>query len=274
MAKAKQMAVETLTEDKEETDLTVGQILARARQKRRREIKRIADQLCIRSSYLEALENSQYDVFPGQVYAIGFLKTYATHLGLDADALIDQYKKETDFLTPKPVVMPIPERSSMMPTVSYLLAGLFVIALVWGVWYFASYEPVKKEVVLPPIAEAESEMTPIPAAAEETSVPVVDVTPAEEAVPAVPTEPAVRIKIVANQDVWLEIQDEDMFIFNRVLKAGETFDVPDDSDNMMLKTGNAGGMDIYVDGEKIKPLGPSGAVRSRVKLSPDALKNR
>lgn len=273
MAKAKQMAVETSTEDKEETDLTVGQILARARQKRRREIKRIADQLCIRSSYLEALENSRYDVFPGQVYAIGFLKTYATYLGLDADALIEQYKKETDFLTPKPVIMPIPERSSMMPTVSYILAGLFVIALVWGVWYFASYEQVKKEAVLPPIVEAEAEMTPIPVVVEETE-PVVETAEAEPVTPVQSVEPLTRIKIVAHQDVWLEIQDEDMFIFNRVLKAGETFDVPDDSENMMLKTGNAGGMDIYVDGEKIKPLGPAGAVRSRIKLSAEALKNR
>ena len=274
MAKAKQMTVETSTEDKkEETDLKVGQILARARQKRRREVKRIADQLCIRSSYLEALENSQYDVFPGQVYAIGFLKTYATYLGLDADALIEQYKKETDFLTPKPVIMPIPERSSMMPTVSYILAGLFVIALVWGVWYFASYEQVKKEAVLPPIVEAEAEMTPIPVVVEETE-PVVETAEAEPVTPVQPVEPLTRIKIVAHQDVWLEIQDEDMFIFNRVLKAGETFDVPDDSENMMLKTGNAGGMDIYVDGEKIKPLGPAGAVRSRIKLSAEALKNR
>ncbi len=252
-------------------DLTVGQMLARTRQKRRREIKRIADQLCIRASYLEALENNQYDVFPGQVYAIGFLRTYATFLGLDPEELVDRYKKESEFVQPKPVVMPVPERSAMVPSIPYVLLGLFLIALVWGVWYFASYEPVEKTVALPPIAEADPVDVPVVPVMEQKTEPVA--TPVE----AVKPQPAIsktRIQIVATQDVWLEIQDEDMFIFNRVLKSGETFNVPNDSDEMMLKTGNAGGMDIYVDGQKIKPLGPSGAVRSRIKLSVDALKNR
>lgn len=273
MAKVNQIDAPSDDEPKkeEEKTLKVGQILAKARQKRRREIKRIAEQLCIRPSYLEALENSQYDVFPGHVYAIGFLKTYATYLGLDADELVDMYKKETDFMPPEPVIMPIPERSSMMPTLKYLFIGILIISIVWVIWYFASYAEVEKKAVLPPIVEKE-EITLIPEVVDEVTSPIEDQEIVEEkSEPSLP--PSSRIQIIAKEDVWLEIQDEDMFIFNRVLKAGETFDVPQNSDNMLLKTGNAGGMDILVDGEKIKPLGPSGAVRSRIKLSPDSLKN-
>ena len=42
---------------------------------------------------------------------------------------------------------------------------------------------------------------------------------------------------------------------------------------MFLKTGNAAGIDVFVDGKKIKSLGPSGSVRSKISLAADKLKN-
>ncbi len=282
MAEIKQINVDN--QEQENNVLKVGQILARARQKKRKEIKRIAEQLCIRQSYLEALENSQYDVFPGQFYAVGFLKTYANYLNLNANELIDLYRKETDFLDPKPVIMPIPEKSSMMPSVSYILAGVFILAVVWGSWFFLSYQNTPKNAPLPEPVEIKTDMVPVPdevilSPDEAIMEPVpetseTETTLAEQTSSQLSADDTARIKIIANQDVWLEIQDEDMFIFNRILKKGEVFEVPNESENMVLKTGNAGGMDIYVDGEKIKPLGPVGSVRTQVKLVPDVLKNR
>ena len=79
---------------------------------------------------------------------------------------------------------------------------------------------------------------------------------------------------VATQEVWLEISEEDTIILSKILKPGEHYEVPSDASQMLLKTGNAGGMEIWVDGQKLKALGPVGAVRSNISLDPEKLKNR
>lgn len=42
---------------------------------------------------MEALENQNFDILPGQVYVRGFLKTYARFLGIDASEILDLYDK-------------------------------------------------------------------------------------------------------------------------------------------------------------------------------------
>ncbi len=51
----------------------------------------VEDAIKIRVRYLEALENEQYDVLPGPTYSKGFLRTYARHLGLNSDEIINLY---------------------------------------------------------------------------------------------------------------------------------------------------------------------------------------
>jgi len=57
----------------------------------------------IRSTYLEALETEQFDVIGGDVYAKGFLRTYATYLDLDADELLAAYREIRGQSEPPPV---------------------------------------------------------------------------------------------------------------------------------------------------------------------------
>jgi hypothetical protein len=45
----------------------------------------------IRARYLMALEEERFDILPGTAYARGFLRTYARHLGLDAQRFVDEY---------------------------------------------------------------------------------------------------------------------------------------------------------------------------------------
>ena len=66
---------------------------------------------------------------------------------------------------------------------------------------------------------------------------------------------ATRIHITARLDTWIKIIDHNgRSVFNRVLNAGEGYDVPDEAGLKMI-TGNAGGMDILVDGAAIAPPG-------------------
>jgi cytoskeleton protein RodZ len=54
------------------------------------------------------------------------------------------------------------------------------------------------------------------------------------------------------------------------LLPGEVFLVPDRPD-LTLWTGNAGGLEVIVDGERLRPLGDEGAVMRRVPLDRAAL---
>lgn len=56
----------------------------------------------------------------------------------------------------------------------------------------------------------------------------------------------------------------------RTLKPGETYRVPNRS-GLTLFTGNAGGLDVTVDGKKAPSLGASGTVRRNVALEPEEL---
>src|SRR2546421_12121033 len=46
----------------------------------------------IRAKYLRAIENEEWDLLPGPVYAKSFLRTYGNYLGLDSRRLIDEFK--------------------------------------------------------------------------------------------------------------------------------------------------------------------------------------
>jgi cytoskeleton protein RodZ len=73
----------------------VGDKLRAARLKRGEDLAQISESLRIRRTYLEALEDGRHSALPGRPYALGFIRSYAAHLGLDGAAMADAYKQET-----------------------------------------------------------------------------------------------------------------------------------------------------------------------------------
>jgi hypothetical protein len=55
----------------------------------------------IRTKYLRALENEEWDLLPGPTYVKTFLRTYAEYLGLDAKLLVEEYKQRYERPTPQ-----------------------------------------------------------------------------------------------------------------------------------------------------------------------------
>ena len=79
-----------------DTGLDIGEVLRSTRSRLDRDVYTVERDTKIRRKYLEALENEDWDVLPGPTYVKGFLRTYATYLGLDADALIDEYRRAVE----------------------------------------------------------------------------------------------------------------------------------------------------------------------------------
>jgi cytoskeleton protein RodZ len=119
-----------------------------------------------------------------------------------------------------------------------------------------------------PLASQTAASPPLAAAtvsAEPTPAPQSDAPHAYGAV----DEPA-RVVIRATADSWVQIRGTDQSpLFTRVLKAGESYRVPD-RPGISLRTGNAGGLEITVDGQQAPSIGPNGAVRN-VPLEPQSL---
>ena len=79
-----------------------------------------------------------------------------------------------------------------------------------------------------------------------------------------------RIVLQATTDSWIQVRDSDhSVLFTGVLKPGESYRVPDRA-GLSMRAGNAGGLDVMVDGKPTPSLGPIGAVRN-VALDPQLL---
>jgi cytoskeleton protein RodZ len=127
-----------------------------------------------------------------------------------------------------------------------------------------------------PAAPVQAETAPqsaasaTPATTAETAA-----TPAEAAVTAAPAAPAVQprqIVINVKERSWVEVRDKQgKAILSRILKPGEIFIVPEENYGLRLDTGNAGGLELVVNGQTIPPLGKVGDILRGMVLDGDQL---
>ncbi len=145
---------------------TIGAILRERRERAGITLADVEKATRIRQRYLLALESDEWHLLPGEVVGRGFLRNYASFLGLDPDPLIQQRRSMVDtnlaralantsleatLPPPRPVdyrpkdmdLVDIPwtERLSgvtstlrdwFAPIVTVLLLGLVVLLLLWG----------------------------------------------------------------------------------------------------------------------------------------------
>ena len=76
--------------------LSIGERLKRARKRKNITLAEAEEATKIRTKYLEALENNQYDNLPNDVYVRGFIQSYGALLGLDGRELVEHYNREKD----------------------------------------------------------------------------------------------------------------------------------------------------------------------------------
>jgi cytoskeletal protein RodZ len=80
----------------------IGELLRSEREKRGLSLSDVEDAIKIRTRYIHALETEKFDIIPGEIYRLGFLKNYARLLGLDSEDIVARYKsdyKSTDWDT-------------------------------------------------------------------------------------------------------------------------------------------------------------------------------
>jgi cytoskeleton protein RodZ len=169
---------------------TVGQLLRETRESYGSDIPRVAAALRIRASYLEAIENGRYDQLPGAVYAMGFVRAYAVHLGLDGDEALRRFKLEAEgYDAQRDLTFPVPLSERSIPGWSMLLAALLLAVCGYGLWYYLSSTARPRPERVSPLPAELAAQLPASAPAPKESGPSVVPTESAAAPASMPTPP-------------------------------------------------------------------------------------
>ena len=120
---------------------TVGQDLRAARLRRGDDLATVSKVLKIRKDHLEALEEDRMEALPGRTYAVGFARSYADYLGLDAVQCVERLKAEiagrSDESTP-PITVIDEDEHRRLPQGWKIIAGVVLVLVLYGAYQLAA----------------------------------------------------------------------------------------------------------------------------------------
>ena len=262
-------------------NMTAGEMLKNARTtgRRKREISTISKLLCIREEFLTALEECNYRIIPEDVYILGFARSYAVELGLNPDEVILKLKKELGIIKDKEEKKDEkkeePEIKPVVPSVSkkhmnfdgstvinWIKKAIQYVKKHW-VWFAGGFVVLVVLIVAVVLLAGDKKL---PVEQEpDFRYPIHEKFDAKNAKEA-------RVVLQAEKESWVKIQDaRGNSVFSRVLVPGDVYYMPL-GDKYKATFGNVGAVDVWVDGQLLKKLGPANTKKTGISMAPDALK--
>ncbi len=199
--------------------------------------------------YLQNIEDGDAS-FAAPVYVRGFIRTYARFLGLDPESAVAQFQPslgEVSQPAPQPVAARL-SRSRRGASPWLWLAGLAAAVLVG----FVSYRYFEFQQSGP---SAPATVVGIESAAPTTS--------AAAATPRATAKPALTrtLRLRITQDSWMSVKTDGALRLEGLVKAGTTKTFHGKTAD--VRAGNAGGVDLSVNGKELGKMGNAGAVVER-----------
>lgn len=259
----------------------LGDVLRQERERQNLTIHDIEDRTNIRTLYLEAIEAGNYKVVPGEVYLKGFIKSYATALGLDGAAMVRLYVEEKTPPAPPPVeqapaddaakeeAVPAPVEEAPAPRESVrvrrkrrkssssglvLLCAVLLCAGAAGYWLLGAKEsgaateqaktPAQSAVTQPPASQ------PV----EEPKAPAKAPAPPEKK-----QEKPVEITAKFSDRCWISVYVDGKSALVQTIPAGKTLTWKADKE-VKIYAGNAGAVEVLYNGKNAGKLGAAGEV--------------
>ena len=288
---------------------TVGQDLRAARLRRGDDLASVSRALKIRKDHLEALEEDQFEKLPGRAYAIGFVRSYADYLGIDAVICVERFKAEIagrgEAALPAPSLSGV-EEERKLPHGWLVIAAVLLVLIVYGAYRLAlsadnlANQPVAAvpQQLAPKVAAAPKPVVRPPAPRQpsapgatngtQTGTPPAPETAADQS--AQPgTAPPVRQAALpqgiiygkqnANARVILRIHsatrilvqggDGRVFI-NRAVQPGDTYQVPLVL-GITLTTPNGSAVELDLDGQSMGMASRSDGMVEALPLDPQSV---
>jgi cytoskeletal protein RodZ len=240
--------------------MSLGSLITQARKSAGLSIEDLSASTNIRSSLLREMESDSFSNCGGETYARGHIRNIATKLGVDPLIFITAFEEEQmhadrsmkDLLVENSV-MKQPEEArkvswKVLATIS--VASLFVVGLVQIIISNTSTVEIPKPITSSTTA---SSATPSPTATEST--------PTEQT--TVSTGTGVQLIVSASRaKSWLFVSDAaGRTLFSGQIAQGTVKTFSTDV-SLNVKVGNAGGVDLTVNGKKVDSIGGDGQVVS------------
>jgi cytoskeleton protein RodZ len=260
--------------------------------KRSKNLTEIAAETRISRRYLEAIEADNVSELPGDFFYKAFIRQYARVLELD--------ERTTHQIVGAAVTIPEPDPVPALNLVyekaqngastrwhpsTGVAVGVLVVVLAGGSGLYALWqrsqsraeEPVTPVATAPSPASVETTAVQPPAAASPpptTPAPVTGTSPTTATVPgtespptAAPAQPVavsegqVTVDVTATETAWVQVSSEGKTVFIGTLEPNQprSFAV---GPNGKLLTGNAGAVEVRMNGKPLGALGPKGQVRT------------
>ncbi len=241
-----------------------GATFKKARDSRGISLDQIARETRISTRFLAAIENEEFHLLPGGVFNRGFIRTFAEKVGLDPDQAVLDYQRLADVPESRESAG-ISSEGRAKDGWSYYPVAIGALALLIAVFYIVTRETSTTSQTAPPPtppvlsqpATPPPQATPVP---EPPSTPPKTAAAAPELETAPSSEP-LRIDLEAQSPTWMKATaDGSVVNAGEILQPGMTrhFTAKNFVD---LVVGNAGGVNIKINGMPGRPLGKGGQVR-------------
>jgi transcriptional regulator with XRE-family HTH domain len=233
----------------------LGERFRAAREARGLALSDVADQIRIRSVYLAAIEDESWSTIGAPVYVRGFLRTYARFVGIDPEEAVAAFNRTQPA---SGTGQPISARGDGSEEGEGRRRGPLLIWVAATVAVLLIAFVVYNELTMrrPAVTASAVSAPPSPAASATPSAAVA--TPAP--LPAGPGGPR-SLALVLSAPSWLRVTIDGSVSMEGTFPAGtsKTFH----GKNAMVRIGNAGGVEVYIDGKNVGKLGKSGDVIDR-----------
>ena len=267
--------------------MTVGERLREARERQKVSLHAIAEKTNISVRFLDAIEKNQFDKLPGGIFTRGFIRSYASLVGLDPDGMVTQFLSDEPGQRDDDIdVAPASDRDG--PGFGTLvLAGLGAIALALALVYFfkpdwiglqatvsapqqvagpdAQGEPLAASGTMTPTEGAPPIDAGTSAAGAATegatgagATPVMPSPTVPEPVPDAPKSP-LRLVIAPAGRCWVQVSADGQMRVAREIAAGERLSV-DAAERLQITVGDAGAFAYELNERPGKALGAAGRV--------------
>ncbi len=248
--------------------MSLGSVIRQARIDAGLSIDDLSERTSIRGGLLKEIESDDFTKCGGDTYARGHLRNIAPHVKMDATMLLELYANEQS-MQPRGIHEMLAENNVMTHPVDKksiswkTLAGisLATLALLGAVQIIISNSKTTS-ITNPDVVATES------ATAQPSNTPVAQPTQSEQPAPALPRDTyssgtGVAVSVSASRGTsWLFVTDANgTTLYSGQIRDGQKLNFSSTT-RVSLKVGNAGVVDVSVNGKAAQQIGTDGEVVS------------
>ncbi len=266
---------------------SLGEEFRAAREARKLSLSDVSEQIHIRAVYLQGIEDENWSAIAAPVYVRGFLRTYARFLGVDPERAIDRYNetlagaepvqtavgayRSVDFDEPRPT-SPLVWILGGVAVLLVLLVGFTYVQMLRGnsapaPTAASSPAPAASGAAPAGTAAAASPGSGSAAAAVPGALPAPAASGASgfpnpaSTMPGGPLAATATLTVHTVANSWLRVVVDGKSEFEGLLPAGS--DKTFHGHIATVRVGNAGGVEVAVNGRSLGTLGAPGSVVER-----------